>query len=260
MPRHASSLPAPRRRTDVAWPALRRPEAGGARGDGVQVAAQRIHIALKAAVDDEQADDISGEIHDEDDREDQVIRRPNPEVQREALHSGIELRAVHDRREQQYGDRRKHRQPQRNEPAHRAPEEDGDLRRTIEPRVEPVAGRGNEAKLARDAAVESVEELPDGHEHQPRDDPTRREYGGGCRAHPKRGPRHLIGREPEGDVHESQHRANAAVYSGTKNRSKFIHKRTTMRMASFALSETPTTNPCVTSGEYGYHGIFSYPT
>src|SRR6266576_2587001 len=62
---------------------------------------------------------------------------------------------------------------------------------------------------------------------------------------------------PKALVHEAQHRANAAVYSGAKNRSKFVHSRITMRMASFALSDTPTRNPCVTSGEDGYHGIFS---
>src|SRR2546426_999390 len=91
----------------------------------------------------------------------------------------------------------------------------------------------------------------------PKDDATGGEHGGRGRAPPKRRPRHLIGRKPEGDVREAQHRANAAVYSGAKNRSKFVHNRITMRMASFALSETPTRNPCVTSGEYGYQGIFS---
>src|SRR6266508_6393441 len=120
-----------------------------------------------------------------------------------------------------------------------------------------MAGCGSEAKLARDPAVECVEDLSDGHEHQSGNDATRSEYDGRGRAHPKRRPGHLIGREPEGDVHKSQDRPNAAVYSGAKNRSKFVHSRTTMRMASLVLSETPTKNPCVTSGEYGYHGIFS---
>src|SRR2546426_976330 len=119
MPRRASFPRERRRRTDAGMPALRRLEVGGARGDGVQVAAERIHVALKAAVDDEQADDIRREIHDEDDREDQRVRRPDPEVQREALHPGIELRAIHDSREQQHGDRREYRESEGHKPAYR---------------------------------------------------------------------------------------------------------------------------------------------
>src|SRR5712671_4842246 len=229
----------------------------GARRDGVQVAAECIHVALKTAVDDEQPDHVRRQVHDEDDRENERVRDPDPEVQGEALHARIEPGAIDDRREQQHGDRREQRKPQRHEPADCAAEENRDLGRAIEPGVEPVAGLGHEAELARDPAVEGIENLSDPHEHQRRDDTTAREHDRRRRAHPERGPRHLSRREPERDVHEPQHRANAPVYSGTKNRSKFVHSRITMRMASFILSETPTRNPCVTSGVYGYHGIFS---
>src|SRR2546430_3909577 len=54
-----------------------------------------------------------------------------------------------------------------------------------------------EAKLARDAAVERVEELSDGDEHQCGNDAPRCEHDRRRRAHAKRRPRHLIGREPE---------------------------------------------------------------
>src|SRR2546426_400685 len=132
---------------------------------------------------------------------------------------------------------------ERPQPAHRTAQKNHDLGRGIEPRIEPMAGCRDEAKLARDAAVERVEELSDCDEHQCGNDAPRREHDSRGGAHAKRRPRHLIGREPEGDVHESQDRADAAVYSGAKNRSKFIHNRTTMRTASLVLSETPTRNP-----------------
>src|SRR2546430_4949896 len=60
-----------------------------------------------------------------------------------------------------------------------------------------MAGCRDEAKLARDAAVERVEELSDGDEHQCGNDAPRCEHDRRRRAHAKRRPRHLIGREPE---------------------------------------------------------------
>jgi len=88
----------------------------------------------------------------------------------------------------QDGDRCKRRQSKRDEPADRATQENDNLGRAIEPRVEPVARRGHEAKFARDAAVERVEDLSDAHEHERRDYSARREHGRRGRAHPKRRP------------------------------------------------------------------------
>src|SRR5207244_1697812 len=63
-------------------------ETGGARGDRIQVSPQGVHLALKAAVDDEQPDHIGREIHAEDHAEDQRIREPHPEIEREPLDPG----------------------------------------------------------------------------------------------------------------------------------------------------------------------------
>src|SRR2546430_10242177 len=49
-----------------------------------------------------------------------------------------------------------------------------------------------------------VQDLADRDEDERGDDATGREDDGGGRAHPKRGPGHLVGREPEGDVQESR--------------------------------------------------------
>src|SRR2546427_8779760 len=138
-------------------------------------------------------------------------RHPDSEVEREPFDAWIEPRSIDNRGEQENRDRREHCEFQRHEPAHRTAKENRNLRRAIEPGIEPVAGFGYEAELARDAAVERVQHLADRDEHERGDDATGREHDAGRRAHPKRGPGHLIGREPEGDVQESQDWANAAV-------------------------------------------------
>ncbi len=78
----------------------------GSRRDGVEIPAQLVHLTLELAVDDQQVDHESGQVHGEDDREDEWIGNPDPEVQRESLHPGVPLRAMGDGRHETDRDQR----------------------------------------------------------------------------------------------------------------------------------------------------------
>src|SRR5205823_1656181 len=131
--------------------------------------------ALEAAIDDQQAHDVSGKVYHEDDREDQRIRHPDPEVQSEPLYAGIEPRAVDDGGEQQHRDRHERGEPHRHQSTGRAAEEDGDLGSAVESSVEAMTRLGHETELARNAAVERIQDLPDRHEYERGDDAARGE-------------------------------------------------------------------------------------
>src|SRR5207247_6300019 len=71
-------------------PAISGGELGRARGDGVQVPAQRIHATLELDVDDQQDHEVRSKLHAKHDRDNQRIWEPEPELMSETLTSRVE--------------------------------------------------------------------------------------------------------------------------------------------------------------------------
>ena len=114
-----------------------------------------------------------------------------------------------------------------------------------------MARRAAEPELPRDAAVETVEGLPERHQAEPEAEAS---GGDGARRHDagaERRPRHLVRRQAEAQVREAHRGPHDAIYRRAKKASKFRHNRAVATTPSLSLSGTRTSQPRVTRVEYG---------